>query len=199
MRGGIDTQHPLPGLADRMLDAQHAFRLTLEAMSHPGRAVHIPLALQAPAPLAAASAAFILSMLDHETPLWLQQPNDRVRDYLRFHCSVTLVDKPGSARYALVTDAAVMPEFDAFAPDDAQHPGRSATLIVQVPRLIGGRRVRLSGPGVLAPVAIDPSGLRPDFWLQWQRNCAQFPLGVDLILVCGASLLALPRTIAVEF
>jgi alpha-D-ribose 1-methylphosphonate 5-triphosphate synthase subunit PhnH len=145
-----------------------------------------------------ASAAFLLSTLDFETPLWIQQPSGELDDYLRFHCGVPIVSDPGTARFALVTDAAAMPDLSAFDAGSAEYPDRSATLVVQVPRLHGGRRARLSGPGILEPVHIEPSGLRPDFWRQWQRNMAAFPCGVDVLFVCGAQLAGMPRTTKVE-
>jgi alpha-D-ribose 1-methylphosphonate 5-triphosphate synthase subunit PhnH len=41
-------------------------------------------------------------------------------------------------------------------------------------------------------------GLAPAFWQALRRNHAMFPRGVDLILVAGTEILALPRTTFLE-
>jgi len=187
-----------PGFADPVLDAQHAFRAALEAFSHPGRGVHIPLELTPPPGLVSASAAFLLAMLDLDASLWLQNRSDAVCNFLRFHCGCEIVDDPRRARFALITDAAGMPDLASFDPGEPDYPDRSTTLVVQVPRLMGGRRARVSGPGVSGHAHVEPGALRPDFWPQWQRNHALFPCGVDLLFACGSSLVALPRTTRVE-
>jgi len=192
------SAHLAAGLGDPVFDSQRVFRAALQALSQPGRPVHLPVALDQPSPLAAASAAFVLTMLDFETPLWTQHSSERMCEYLRFHCGAPLVEEPRGARYALVTDPAVMPDLSAFDSGTDHYPERSATVIVQVPRLIGGRRARLTGPGIAHEAHIEPSGLRPDFWSQWQRNTAAFPCGVDVLFTCGATLLGMPRTTQAE-
>lgn len=186
------------GLADPVFDSQRVFRATLRAFAAPGRALHLETAIEPPMPLMSASAAFLLSTLDFETPLWIQQPSAGLEDYLRFHCGAPIVRDPAQARFALVTDPAAMPELSAFDAGSAEYPDRSATLLVQVPRLSGGRRARLSGPGIPEPLWMEPAGLRPDFWGQWQRNTAAFPCGVDVLFVCGAQLAGMPRTSKAE-
>lgn len=186
------------GFADPVFDSQRVFRATLRAFANPGRPLQFASALEPPPPLMTASAAFLLSTLDFETPLWIQPPSGALDDYLRFHCGVPLVNEPGLARFALVTDAAAMPDLSAFDVGSAEYPDRSATLVVQVPRLHGGRRARLSGPGIVEPVCIEPAGLRPDFWTQWKGNTAAFPCGVDVLFVCGARLAGMPRTTKAE-
>ena len=187
-----------PGFKDPVFDGQRTFRAALDAFSRPGRAVEVAAVLGTPPGLAPAAAAFLLTMLDYETPLWLQHRGEALCDYVRFHCGAPLVEEPRVARFALVTDASGMPDLAAFDAGVPEYPDRSATLVVQVPRLVGGRRVRVSGPGIPAETHIEPAALRPDFWMQWQRNGAAFPCGVDVMFVCGSSFLALPRTTKAE-
>mgnify|MGYP003126199713 FL=1 len=54
--------------------------------------------------------------------------------------------------------------------------------------------VTLSGPGIQTTTDIAPQGLPQDFWTQIETNQAQFQFGVDVLLVAGDQLLALPRT-----
>lgn len=186
------------GFDDPVLASQRAFRSALYAFSHPGRNVEVAAELHNPPGLAPATAAFMLTMLDYETPVWLQHGSDALRDYLRFHCGCPIVADASASRFALITDPSAMPELAAFDAGDVESPERSATLIVQVARLGGGQRVRVSGPGIPAETHIEPASLRPDFWSQWQRNHALFPRGVDVLFACGASFLALPRTTKAE-
>lgn len=77
----------------------------------------------------------------------------------------------------------------AFYPDDG------ATLIV--PADHGrGPRLRLTGPGIETEteIALDiPAG----FWA-WRADMAAYPEGFDLIVIDGASVIAIPRSTQVE-
>ncbi|HEY4174083.1 MAG TPA: phosphonate C-P lyase system protein PhnH, partial [Rhodopila sp.] len=59
-----------PGFADSVADAQSCFRAVLNAMARPGH-IHTVSGVSAPAPLCNAAAAVLLTLADHETPLWL--------------------------------------------------------------------------------------------------------------------------------
>jgi len=48
------------------------------------------------------------------------------------------------------------------------------------------------------PVSLEVDGLPDDFASQWAANHALFPRGIDLLLCSGATLAALPRSVAVE-
>jgi alpha-D-ribose 1-methylphosphonate 5-triphosphate synthase subunit PhnH len=75
-----------------------------------------------------------------------------------------------------------------------RYPDTSATVIVQASALGGGAPVVLSGPGVKGGRIIAPAGLHSGFWADVADNHALYPRGVDLLLVSGASLMALPRS-----
>ncbi len=187
-----------PGFADPVLDSQRVFRAVLDAMAHPGRVVTTaPLA--APPPLDAATAAVCLTVLDFETPIWLD-PAAATADvvaFLRFHCGAPLVEVPATARFAVIADAARMPPIDAFEPGTDERPDLSATLVVQVGGLAGGRGARLTGPGIEGEARLEVSDA-PRLWPALRTNAARFPRGVDVVLCSGAQLAALPRTTHVE-
>ena len=50
--------------------------------------------LTAPAPLDPATAAVLLTLVDNETPLWLDPAVAAARDWLAFHCGASIVDAP---------------------------------------------------------------------------------------------------------
>ncbi len=117
----------LGGLADPVLDSQRIFRVALEAMAHPGRVVTLPTPVEVPSPLTAGAAALCLALLDFETPLWLdrQAATAEVIDYLRFHCGVSVVEKPEVAVFALIARAEAMPSLAVFASGSDEYPDRS--------------------------------------------------------------------------
>jgi alpha-D-ribose 1-methylphosphonate 5-triphosphate synthase subunit PhnH len=190
----------LAGLADPTLDSQRIFRSLLEAMAHPGRIVDVAVDLPAPSPLHPAAAAVCLTLLDFDTPLWLDDAAARpdVVDWLRFHCGVPIVSRSRAARFALLADPERMPPPDAFDPGTAEYPERSATLIVQAQGLRGGTGRRLKGPGIAGEARLEIAGVPEAFWTWMAANHARFPCGVDMVLSAGRVIAALPRTTAVE-
>src|SRR5262249_26945184 len=188
------------GFVDPVLGSQRVFRCVLEAMAHPARIVTLDALLDAPASLAPASAAVCLTLLDFETPLWLDDAAraPEAMEWLRFHCGVPLVDQPEAARFALVLAPATMPENDEFDAGNDAMPDLSATLILQVDALEAGAGTRLAGPGIADTTRLEVRGTPARFWDLVRDNAARFPRGVDLLLTSGRRLAALPRTVRVK-
>jgi alpha-D-ribose 1-methylphosphonate 5-triphosphate synthase subunit PhnH len=186
------------GFVDSVLDSQRTFRGVLEAMAHPGRVVRLP-PLAAPEPLGAAAAAVCLTLLDFDTPLWLDPvaASAGVVTYLRFHCGVPLVQSPGMARFALIADTRALTPLEVFEAGTDERPDLSATLLVQVDDLQGGRGWRLTGPGIDGEARLDVRGA-PALQDLARANAPRFPRGVDVIVCAGDRLAALPRTTRVE-
>jgi alpha-D-ribose 1-methylphosphonate 5-triphosphate synthase subunit PhnH len=188
-----------PGFADPVFGGQRAFRTVLDVMAHPGRVATLP-GLVAPAPLGPAAAAVCLALLDYDTPLWLD-PAAATADaiaWLRFHCGVPVVEDGGAARFALIVKAATMPCLESFDAGTDERPDLSATLVLEVAGLIGGRGCRLRGPGIDGEARLDVLGAPAGFWAAIGANGARFPRGVDLILCAGDRVAALPRTTRAE-
>jgi alpha-D-ribose 1-methylphosphonate 5-triphosphate synthase subunit PhnH len=182
----------LPGFADPVADSQAAFRATLDAMSEPGRIVTIGIGLTPPAPLDPATAAILLTLVDSDTPLWLDPAAQAAQDWLTFHCGAPPT-APEAAAFAV---AIGLPDLRWFASGTHEEPELSTTLIVQVPALGRGRSWQVSGPGLAAPTAVAVTGLPDDFAAIWARNASRYPRGIDLILCAGSSAMAFPRTVA---
>ena len=181
------------GFTDPVTEAQACFRALLDAMARPGRLHQAGEALQPPAPLAAATAATLLTLVDAEAPLWLDPAAADAWPWLAFHCGATQAE-PGAAAFLC---ALAMPPLDGLNHGSDAGPEDSATLILQVAALGSGRRYRLSGPGLDGTGLLHVSGLPDDFARQWAANGALFPRGIDLVLCAGTALCALPRSTAV--
>jgi alpha-D-ribose 1-methylphosphonate 5-triphosphate synthase subunit PhnH len=182
------------GFADPVTDAQHCFRAVLEAMSRPGTVCRAG-AEQPPPGLSPAAAAVLLSLVDHETPLWLDPGAEAAWNWVAFHCGAPRTVDVSGAQFAL---ALTLPDLSGLNAGSHEMPETSTTVIVEVASLSAGQRYRLSGPGLRVPKIIAVDGLPNDFLESWQRNHALYPCGVDLILCVGDSLTALPRSVAIE-
>ncbi len=194
-----DTIDIRPGFANPVIDSQQVFRAVLEAMSRPGRVQSVRNDLAPPAPLAVGSAAFCLALADHDTPVWLAPGlrNPATVAFLRFHCGCPIVEEPEHAAFA-IADAAGLPALDRFALGSDAWPETSTTVVVQVDGLAEGGPLRLAGPGIETTHALSVPGLHPGLLDEWEANRKLFPCGVDLVLVAGHRIAALPRTTTVS-
>src|SRR4051794_12499917 len=78
-----------PGFADPVTSAQACFRAVLDAMARPGRIKTVP-EVAAPAPVCAAAGAVLLTLVDPETPLWLDPKAVAARAWIAFHTGAPL-------------------------------------------------------------------------------------------------------------
>jgi alpha-D-ribose 1-methylphosphonate 5-triphosphate synthase subunit PhnH len=202
MSGPASTNAPLnagnvtlPGFAEPVAQAQACFRAVLEAMSRPGTLTTAGDGLAVPTPLAPATAAVLLTLVDYDTPLWLDAASAPARDWIAFHCGAAFTPQASNAAFAL---ALSLPDLATLSPGTHEQPETSATIILQVASLRNGPRYRLRGPGLRTDATLPVTGLPDDFAAIWQRNRGGFPLGIDLVLCAGTTLAALPRSVTVE-
>ncbi len=188
-----------PGLADPPHDAQRLFRGVLDAFSHPGRIVDLHDAPAGPGTLSPAATAFLLTLADRETPLWLEAGLDRqeVRDFLRFHAGAPIVHEREAAAFAVIIAGGGDP-FAGFAIGTDTYPDRAATLVIEAPSLEDGPPCTWRGPGIDGETSVAIAGLGAGFWSAWAANHMLFPCGVDLVFTSGSRLVSLPRSVAVE-
>lgn len=188
---------PAQGFADPPLAAQACFRRLLDAMARPGTRATID-DVPAPAPLMPAAGAVALTLCDADTPVWLDPGlcAEAVVAWLRFHSGCRIVAAPADAAFAFAADPAGVP-FNALSAGSDEFPDRSATVILQVERIGTGQRLHLEGPGIETTATLDIAGL-PAGFVAWRRaNRALYPRGVDVVVVSGHTLVALPRSTAV--
>lgn len=84
----------------------------------------------------------------------------------------------------------------AFAPrlGTLDTPEDGATLVVMVESLTDGAGLTLTGPGIKGRATISPKGLAPGWLTARARWCADFPMGVDMVLADATRLTVIPRT-----
>ena len=201
------------GFADPVHGAQQTFRALLGAMSEPGRLHALPPSAigglesqdaEMRPTMGIALAATLLTLLDADTPVHLAGAlgNDEARAWLRFHTGARDVATVATMSVALArdVDAALWNRLD-LGTDDA--PQSSATLFVEVDALsdqplAGAVALKLRGAGIETSRDLAVAGLPAAFW-QWRHALqAELPRGVDLVLVCGTRLAAIPRSTRVE-
>jgi alpha-D-ribose 1-methylphosphonate 5-triphosphate synthase subunit PhnH len=97
----------------------------------------------------------------------------------------------------MFTVTTTLPDLARLPTGTDEEPQASATILLQLESLTGGRPLTIHGPGLQAPTTIAPP-LPPGFAAAWAANHALYPRGIDLILCAGTSLLALPRSLAIQ-
>jgi alpha-D-ribose 1-methylphosphonate 5-triphosphate synthase subunit PhnH len=145
----------------------------------------------------AAIVTVLLTLVDQDTAIWLDQPyasDDELRAQIAFHCGAPIVSEPERSAFAFVSDASRIGDFSRFASGEPDFPDRSTTLVVQTEKFHLGSHV-FTGPGIPEPRGFGAERLSADFPSQWRRNRGSFPLGVDLIFVTEAAVVALPRSL----
>ncbi|HEY3985087.1 phosphonate C-P lyase system protein PhnH [Cedecea sp.] len=180
-------------------DAQQSFRRLLKAMSEPGVIVALTSLQQGWLPLNVATTSVLLTLADNDTPVWVDGTlgNDIASQNIRFHTNAPLCEQPEHAQFAVASDAISSEQLNLLAQGCDIAPDTSATLILQVSSLSGGRMLRLTGAGINEERMIAPQ--LPECVLhELTERPHPFPLGIDLILTCGDRLLAIPRTTHVE-
>lgn len=190
----------LPGFADPVGQSQQSFRAMLDAMARPGMVRELAPPEAAPTPWPPAVAALALTLFDQDTTVWLdgEAASAEALAYLRFHCGCPRGAEPADAAFAVVLDGLRAPPLHAFSIGDPLYPERSATVVLAVEALAGGKPLRLTGPGIKGSAPAAPRGLPAGFLRQWADNHALYPSGVDVILAAADSVLALPRGGAIE-
>jgi alpha-D-ribose 1-methylphosphonate 5-triphosphate synthase subunit PhnH len=169
------------------LAQQAAFRHLLEAFSYPGRVVCLGTASDD------TQTMLLATLVD--AGVTLADPHNQVSadDRRRLDAQLVLPDR---ARF-VVSQGAHVPDYQPVL-GTLESPEQGATVIVCVESLGEGARLDLTGPGIDGETTLHVAGMDPGWWIQRSRWNASFPMGVDLILVAGRRLAALPRTTRIQ-
>ena len=194
----MTTVAELPaGFADKVLSAQSTFRSVMDAMARPGRVQRIAPTSGKPVAMMQGTAAIALTLFDHDTPIWLDAAMSATPDvakWLKFHTSAPVVADSSIASFALVGSPQNLPSLDRFAFGSNEYPDRSTTLILQVESLTSGPTLELRGPGIDGTATLQASTKPQDLFERLAVNATLFPRGIDVVLVHGDTIVALPRT-----
>lgn len=185
--------------ADPVHASQDTFRAVMDALARPGTVVPIAAIAAAP-PLHPAAAAVALTLLDYETPVWLDRTlaaAPDLADWFRFHTGAPITPDSDKAAFAFVADSAQAPSLDSFSLGTMDYPDRSTTLVLQVERFFAAECLTLSGPGIAGTQSFAATPLPSDFRAQLLANRELFPRGVDVILATDNAIAALPRSVRV--
>lgn len=189
------------GFAEPVFEAQAVFRAAMSALARPGALLPFATCLESPAPLSPGLAALALTLVDHETPIWLDGPlarADGVAAFLTFHTAAPITAEPREAAFALISDFAACPSFDRFAQGSSDYPDRSTTLLVAVDRLSVAGGLVLRGPGIPESATLGICPVPGDLPDRWRENGDLFPCGIDLLLNDGAHVAGLPRSVRIS-
>jgi alpha-D-ribose 1-methylphosphonate 5-triphosphate synthase subunit PhnH len=196
---------PSPGFDDLTLASQQVFRLALSAMSRPTQKFYFNFQslFKAKPPLPYSVAALTLTLADHLTPIWLSPSFQSAASFLIFHTSAPMVTVPEKAQLILAASRKELPDLGSLNQGDPRYPDRSATIILADDSLADdsdeatpGLTFAAFGPGLAGEVTFQSRSLDDSFALEWIRNRASYPMGVDLFLVDSESLTALPRSLS---
>ena len=185
------------GFADKVLSAQSTFRSVMDAMAHPGSVQHAAASVGTPRPMMPGTAAIALTLFDHDTPIWLDAGMSETSDvarWLKFHSGAPVVGDPSVCHFALITDANALPDLARFALGTNEYPDRSTTLVMQVESLTQGRTYELRGPGIDGSATLRATLEPNNLFERLAINETLFPRGIDLLLVSGEEIVAIPRT-----
>jgi alpha-D-ribose 1-methylphosphonate 5-triphosphate synthase subunit PhnH len=185
------------GFVDKVLSAQSTFRSVMEAMARPGRVQQVIAGVGTPGPLMPGAAAIALTLFDHDTPIWLDarmRQSSQVAKWLKFHGGAPVVDDSSISSFALIGDGGALPDLSRFAIGSNEYPDRSTTLVVQVQSLSHGRAYELRGPGIDGTMTLRATIEPTDLFERLSINETLFPRGIDVVLVSGDAIVAIPRT-----
>lgn len=179
------------GFTDASVQSARAFREILEAMARPGTIRRVRGA-RPPEPLSTAAGVALLVLTDPTTRLHLAGAADcsAVRDWVAFHIGAP-ISPAEDADFALGTWDTLQP-VNRFRIGQPDYPDRSATLIVEVDRLVN------HGPALTGPGIESATWLNLPETVAFRANRALFPLGFDTLFTAGDRIAGLPRSTRVE-
>ncbi|KHJ53181.1 hypothetical protein LA66_19405 [Aureimonas altamirensis] len=181
------------GFRSPVYDAQSVFRRIMDAFAQPGTGVCLDGMAYGPG-LPPAMAALLATLCDHETPVFFHADIQAdAAAWLAFHTGAPPASTAAMASFACFPCGATF-SFGDFAIGTADYPDRSSTVLLAVEAFDEGATLDLAGPGIETSRRVRIAGLPPGFVAAMAANRSLFPLGFDLILVCGSQAMALPRT-----
>ena len=190
---------------DEIFDAQRHFRTVLDSMSRPGKINRFTLlALTTPEGLTRAAAYVGFALLNADVAAHAVGKGAAAESYLRTNTQCRIesgseadfIFLPGESEVTAINEAKVgiptYPESGATVVIAVNHIGKSSST--------GGVQLTLEGPGIETREIVFVTGLRAELLAALKAKNAEFPLGVDAILVSADEcVICLPRTTRVTW
>lgn len=159
------------------------FDALLWCLSHPGEIHDFP-----PRP----AEAIVDALIDPECGVFSADP------FLVPHIAATgadITDLP-KADHVFLSDLTSLDLLDHIACGSDLYPDAGASVFVNA-TFQSGQNLRLSGPGVDGARMVQVGGLPDAFWRK-RAAVIRYPMGFDLFLLDGASVMGLPRSTQIE-
>ena len=172
---------PAPSLSETRDNA--AFDALLWALSRPGRPRHLP---------EPGEGAIIGALLDRECAVYSNDPL-LMPEIMRTGAELADIE---TADHVFLGALATLDPLDHVQTGSDFYPDDGATVIIRA-RLGSGPALRLEGPGVDGAVTVQIDGLPDGFWATRAARL-RYPMGFDLFIVDGASVIGVPRSTTVE-
>jgi alpha-D-ribose 1-methylphosphonate 5-triphosphate synthase subunit PhnH len=177
------------------LGSQQTFQAIMTAMEHPGQLVTIHQNPDAPDIFNWASAATCLTLLDRETPVWIDiDQHSAAVSWLQHCCQSSVVTELCMANFAIVTKPVNMPDLEYFRVGTSDYPENATTVLIQVDDILPDVANRTIGIGFDQRPRLVPQGLSEQFWQQWRQLSGRHPLGIDIFITCEDVLIMLPKS-----
>lgn len=159
------------------------FEALLWALSRPG----LPRTLPEPG-----ETVVIQSLLDRECRVHSTDPL-LLPDIMRTGAEIADVETADHVFLGTLTSAELLSRISVGSD---VYPDDGATVVLRAD-VMRGPSVRLTGPGVDGAVTVQLGGLPDGFWaVRAERQ--RYPMGFDLFLLDGASVIGVPRSTIVE-
>src|SRR5262249_49103948 len=183
--------------AEKGLSAQSTFSSGMDAMARPGTVQQVSAGVGSPGLMMRGTAAIALTLFDHDTPIWLDarmSETTEVAKWLKFHSGAPVLEDPSVCSFALIGNGSALPDLSRFSFGSNEYPDRSTTLILQVDSLKHGSAFELRGPGIDGTATLGAMIEPVDLFERLAVNETLFPRGIDVVLVSGEAIVAIPRT-----
>jgi len=192
-------QSMVAGFDNEAFGSQAVFRVALQALSHPGQIITMPMDAQLPQHGHGAAALLLLGLLDADTTVWMSESlaQSDAAAWLRFHTGCPCVSDPHEAQFLWLAhgQASNWPALASLRQGSDAYPDQSATCVIEVQSLqTSAPAWVLQGPGIATQQTLQVQGLASDFQAQWADNHGRFPQGVDVFLATPTQVVGLPRT-----
>jgi alpha-D-ribose 1-methylphosphonate 5-triphosphate synthase subunit PhnH len=190
---------------DEIFDAQRHFRTVLDSMSRPGKINRFaPLALTPPEGLTRAAAYVGFALLNADVAAHALGKGAAAESYLRANTQCRL-ESADQADFIFISGDGDTAPIMAAKVGIPTYPESGATVVIAVNHIgksssTGGVQLTLEGPGIETREIVFVTGLRTELLAALKAKNAEFPLGVDAILVSADEcVICLPRTTRVTW